>query len=448
MKRLYVFLVLLCCTANLAFAQWNKLPKQIYYPDYGPFPSGGGSNFVFRFPDILFPVGDGHIFISAYENNGSVSANQQSTWLYETHDDFLTHHPIANKIDFLFSLYAKNDSCFIWFNSPTGNPAFAGYYSRAYQHTASDFLHIDSLSYCSPFGPPYTYTSPSTALTDRFVYSLFQGGSGFDDTLRFETYSLPGHGLISCTKLYKYMQGDVKFVNDSIGYINSAYKSQPAKKVLLKTSNYGQSWSEMYVDSVNTLTDFSCPAGDTLYILLSTGNLIKSANGGAAWSALPPNTSPAKCFSFYTGYEGYVGGGKGFLNKTTDGGQTWTNQASGSVQPIVSIYTFANHVTYFKDSISDLYKNTAFKLFVKNYSRADEVNVYPNPANDGFFTIDNLKKGSTIIQVYDVLGENVRTELSHTDKTRIDLSSQPKGIYFYRVISENKVIGSGKLMVD
>jgi len=83
-----------------------------------------------------------------------------------------------------------------------------------------------------------------------------------------------------------------------------------------------------------------------------------------------------------------------------------------------------------------------------------KINVYPNPSN-GVFTValshPELVSGSQTIEVYNVLGEQVYNgmlkQVQHD--YQIDLSSQPNGIYLYRVIANSgELIGEGKLVIQ
>jgi sugar lactone lactonase YvrE len=78
---------------------------------------------------------------------------------------------------------------------------------------------------------------------------------------------------------------------------------------------------------------------------------------------------------------------------------------------------------------------------------ADFTKAYPNPSN-GIFNILTNRTTSSVLEFYNILGELIHTEKTVSDKTQIDLSSQPKGMYFYRVVSQNKIIGSGKLVIQ
>ncbi|HTB32226.1 MAG TPA: T9SS type A sorting domain-containing protein [Bacteroidia bacterium] len=80
------------------------------------------------------------------------------------------------------------------------------------------------------------------------------------------------------------------------------------------------------------------------------------------------------------------------------------------------------------------------------------VSVYPNPTT-GIFTIALVGAKNFVssnIEIYNVLGERVLTEIRQlADDNRIDLSGQPNGVYFYRVVAANgNLIGEGKVVVE
>jgi hypothetical protein len=81
------------------------------------------------------------------------------------------------------------------------------------------------------------------------------------------------------------------------------------------------------------------------------------------------------------------------------------------------------------------------------------VNVYPNPSN-GAFTLrvesEKLKVESASVEVYSMLGEKVYSQFSTLNsQLSINLSSQPGGVYLYRVIAEDgSMIGEGKMIIQ
>lgn len=92
-------------------------------------------------------------------------------------------------------------------------------------------------------------------------------------------------------------------------------------------------------------------------------------------------------------------------------------------------------------------------LGINNISQiSGNVTVYPNPSNGNFtVTFHSQKTGKSIIEVYNILGEQVLTAPLNNGAANnsIDMSSQPNGVYLYRVITENgNLIGQGKVMVQ
>src|SRR6185312_4090224 len=82
--------------------------------------------------------------------------------------------------------------------------------------------------------------------------------------------------------------------------------------------------------------------------------------------------------------------------------------------------------------------------------------IYPNPNNGVFTIVENgklkMENELNTIKVYNILGERVYNamlkQVQHDDY-QIDLRSQPNGVYFYRVITENgDLIGEGKLVIE
>ncbi len=86
-------------------------------------------------------------------------------------------------------------------------------------------------------------------------------------------------------------------------------------------------------------------------------------------------------------------------------------------------------------------------------SPTNSFNLYPNP-NKGIFAVQSsLINGESTIEIYNVLGEKVYSNYqplanNYQPKT-IDLSSLPSGVYFYRVLNNDKsLLGKGKLVIE
>jgi len=80
---------------------------------------------------------------------------------------------------------------------------------------------------------------------------------------------------------------------------------------------------------------------------------------------------------------------------------------------------------------------------VENLQSTYEVMVYPNPSN-GIFNIQIINNESVTLNyelnIYNTIGEKIFSQKSTTDKTEIDLSSHPNGIYFIKAITGNIIL--------
>lgn len=77
----------------------------------------------------------------------------------------------------------------------------------------------------------------------------------------------------------------------------------------------------------------------------------------------------------------------------------------------------------------------------------ENLNLYPNPTISGKVNIAGLN-GKNTIQVYDVLGQLIMSEMIEQEKTQIDLSKQAKGNYIVRILNDrnqSKVVKIQKL---
>jgi len=118
--------------------------------------------------------------------------------------------------------------------------------------------------------------------------------------------------------------------------------------------------------------------------------------------------------------------------------------------------TYCCHITdahRCKDSVCVTIQSTAGVNSIE--SGIGQITVYPNP-NTGQFTLSfshpELVSGTQTIEVYNALGARVYNVMLNQVQHdyEINLSSQPNGIYLYRIIkSENgNLLGEGKLVIE
>ncbi len=256
----------------------------------------------------------------------------------------------------------------------------------------------------------------------------------------------------------------IHFVNSKIGFVTgkrtiyvSGYGSFSSRKIL-KTTDGGESWSELNLSSSNYSYIF--PA-DIYFANQNTGwacnyglPLIKTTDGGNTWFEL--NFNGGKSIYFTDSSTGWIVTGSEKIYKSTDGGITWSEQQSGVISGLNSLY-FINDCTGWvvgengtilstiPNQIVDTVDNeipTEFKLLQN----------YPNPFNPTTTINYQIPRTSFVsLKVYDILGREVATLVneekpagnyevkfsakggSSSGGDGNDLSS---GIYFYKLQTE------------
>ncbi len=84
---------------------------------------------------------------------------------------------------------------------------------------------------------------------------------------------------------------------------------------------------------------------------------------------------------------------------------------------------------------------------IKELPTAAAVKIFPNPGN-GLFSVQADISSSSTLEIFNTLGARIYQEKMINSKTDVDLSTQSKGMYFYRIVSENKIVGQGKVLIQ
>lgn len=135
-------------------------------------------------------------------------------------------------------------------------------------------------------------------------------------------------------------------------------------------------------------------------------------------------------------------GGAFYLWSTGATTQTITVSAVGFVSVTVT-------------DVSTCTNSTSIMITADNCTGIEERNldeslsIYPNP-NAGQFTIeinDQLRSGNEI-KVYDILGKLIFDEKVNDQKNYIDLSDQPKGVYFVKIYNSDFQVSNKKIAIQ
>jgi len=151
-------------------------------------------------------------------------------------------------------------------------------------------------------------------------------------------------------------------------------------------------------------------------------------------------------------------GGKSIAAATVSGGlnpytYTWTGSLTTDTIKNLTAGTYTCTVQDANDCSETISVTIVPTGINKITGESEKVNVYPNPSN-GIFTVAfshaELVSASQTIEVYNVLGEKVYSQFNIQNPTfNINLSSQPGGVYLYRVIANSgELIGEGKVIIQ
>lgn len=83
---------------------------------------------------------------------------------------------------------------------------------------------------------------------------------------------------------------------------------------------------------------------------------------------------------------------------------------------------------------------------INELQSSPQISVYPNPSS-GQFNFSGLDKESKI-EVFDITGRIIYQSIAKSDFETINISDKAKGIYFYRITNEMKLLQSGKICVQ
>jgi photosystem II stability/assembly factor-like uncharacterized protein len=143
------------------------------------------------------------------------------------------------------------------------------------------------------------------------------------------------------------------FINNSSG-LGYAVGNHGA---LLKTVNHGISWEAMESESTDALYS-GCFIGNSCYLVGDNGIILKTTNN-TNWSVI----SSGSHYQFNTVHfpdeiYGYIGGYKGIVMKTIDGGDSWDDLNTGTLYTIYAGYFFSSENGFFVGDSGLILKTT------------------------------------------------------------------------------------------
>lgn len=99
-------------------------------------------------------------------------------------------------------------------------------------------------------------------------------------------------------------------------------------------------------------------------------------------------------------------------------------------------YYYIDHVTLVEDLSTAINESEIENNF----------KIYPNPSN-GIIEINTLSEEKFTLQISNAIGQLIQTTSLPKGKTRLDLSHEQEGIYFYHILLNDKIIKTDKIVI-
>ncbi|MGD0709592.1 MAG: T9SS type A sorting domain-containing protein [Bacteroidales bacterium] len=236
------------------------------------------------------------------------------------------------------------------------------------------------------------------------------------------------------------------FPDTATGYI-AAYNSLNSNNhLILKSVTAGTNWVNVFDDSLMNIRKMFFISANVGFAAGDSGKMIKTINGGTGWQYLNTGiTVNLNSIYFLNDTIGFVAGDSGKIIRTIDGGSTWHQDTTSTLSSFYKIF-FVN------DSIGmalagqevytiNLYSPTS--VWEKYTNPKQNLMIYPNPATNNLTIVSPQ---NAVIEITNIQGQLIKTlppcgeaGATTSNKTNIDVSALPCGVYIVEVKTEKGI---------
>lgn len=226
--------------------------------------------------------------------------------------------------------------------------------------------------------------------------------------------------------------GSVFFINTTVGFMTVNGDG------IFKTSDGGVHWQKKSGSS--DLNSIYFPSDSIGYAV--GDSIFKTTDAGNTWHLqYNPNSTLFYSVYFTDTNTGYVVGGDGFntgvIVKTIDGGVNWTLSLSNTYT-FSSVHFPSTNIGYVCGQGGKIYKY-GLSTDINNYAEINSLSIFPNPGNGKFNLSFGYFNKSCKVSILDILGNTVQQFEMSNPILNIDISTEPKGIYFVKLENEQVV---------
>ncbi|MFA6923373.1 MAG: YCF48-related protein [Bacteroidales bacterium] len=308
-----------------------------------------------------------------------------------------------------------------------------GFYNNTYGYGAS--IGVISMAKTTNGGLSWTSITPPTsnslwavsATSSTTAYFVGTGGVLWKTINGGSTVTIGNSGTTD-------LLTDIVFTNTTTGFL--VVQTGEIKK----TTNSGTSWSTVHTVTSNLLTEMFFVDNNVGYVIGGGGTVVKTTDGGQNWTTLTTNsTSYLQGINFFNANNGIVVGTAGTILYTNDGGTTWSSQNSGTTEDLFDVSMLSTTSAIVTGDNGTILKNNNIIFGIENKILSIDIMLYPNPVADKLtLELPQTSKQSTIT-IYNINGAELIKQQAITNKTQIDISTLPSGIYFVKLITDKTV---------
>ncbi|MFH1003906.1 MAG: T9SS type A sorting domain-containing protein [Bacteroidota bacterium] len=157
----------------------------------------------------------------------------------------------------------------------------------------------------------------------------------------------------------------------------------------------------------------------------------------AQWTEQTSGTTDDLYSVYFTDDDtGYAVGENGTILETSDGGSNWEEQESGTTDDLHSVYFIDDDMGYAVGSDGTILETTSGIGISEFNKEKNNFIIYPNPATDNL-TIESPQQA--VMEISSIQGQLIKTLATNGNKTSIDISALPNGMYFIKMKTEKGI---------
>ena len=221
-----------------------------------------------------------------------------------------------------------------------------------------------------------------------------------------------------------------------------------------KTTDQGATWTYKYLQNYTQLSEVHFPSTNVGYAV-GQNRVVKTSDAGNTWSLLPVDSMNyyySDVF-FTSNTTGHVVGqnsvGNPIVMSTNDGGNTWATTTLGTgIRNLNSVWCSDANTCFAVGDSGTVYKTTnAGGMSVNDIYNSRNVNAYPNPFNESLvISIDGNSLDNGSFYIYDVFGREVKMmNALKGNEITVSRDDLAPGVYFYMLREGERPVASGKI---